>query len=112
MLGDGAKDRTERSESEWMVVWNRDPMVSRLGGLQDDVATDLVHPCVLPFSAQKVSQAYRKRREESSCHQDDFVADEVKANSLRPGPIKKERRGRLQHVLAQLLPRVPFGKDA
>ena len=24
MLGDGAKDRTERSESKGMVVWNRD----------------------------------------------------------------------------------------
>jgi len=55
---------------------------------------------------------HRKRREESSCHQEDFVADKLKANSLRPGPIKKERRGRLQHVLAQLVPRVPFGEDA
>ena len=57
MLGDGAKDRTERSESEGMVVWNRDPVVRGLGGFQDDVAADLVHPRVLPFSAQEVSEA-------------------------------------------------------
>ena len=27
MLGNGAKDRTERAKPEWMVVWNRDPVV-------------------------------------------------------------------------------------
>ena len=57
MLGDGPEDRTERSESEGMVVWNRDPVVSRLGRFQDDVATDLVHSRVLPFSTQEVSEA-------------------------------------------------------
>ena len=89
MPGDCAKDRTERSKSEGMVVWNRDPVVSGLGGLQDDVAADLVHPRVLPFSAQEVSEAHRKRREESSCHQEDFVADKVKPNSLGRGRSKK-----------------------
>ena len=93
------------------MVWNRDPMVRGLGGFQDDVAADLVHPRVLPFSAQEVCEARRKRPAESSCHEQDFVADKVESNSLRPGPVKKERRGRLQHVLAQLVPRVPFGKD-
>ena len=57
MLGDGAKDRTERSESEVMVVWNSDPVVSRLGGFEDDVAADLVHPLVLPCSAQEIGEA-------------------------------------------------------
>lgn len=57
MPGDCAKDRTECSKSEGMVVWNRDPVVRGLGGLQDDVAADLVHPRVLPFSAQEVSEA-------------------------------------------------------
>ena len=56
MLGDGAKDRTERSESEGMVVWNRDPVVSWLGGFQYNVAASLVHPRVLPFSVQDVSE--------------------------------------------------------
>jgi hypothetical protein len=32
MLGDGAKDRTQCSESEGMVVWNRDPVVRWLAG--------------------------------------------------------------------------------
>jgi hypothetical protein len=68
MLSDGAKDRAERSESEVMMVWNRDPVVSRLGGFQNDVAAGLVHPRVLPFSAQEVSEARRpKRHEEFSC---------------------------------------------
>jgi len=57
VLGDGTKNRTERSESEGMVIWNRDPVMSRLGGFQDDVAADLVYPRVLPFSAQEVSEA-------------------------------------------------------
>jgi hypothetical protein len=111
MLGGGAENRTERSEFEGMVVGNRDPVVSRLGGFQDDMAADLVHLRVLPLSAQGRG-ARRKRREESSCHQEDFVADKVKANPLRPGPVKEKRRGRLQHVLAQLVPRIPFGDDA
>ena len=58
MLGDSAEDRSERSESEGMVIWNRDPVMSRLGGFQDDVAADLVHPRVPPFSAQEVSEAH------------------------------------------------------
>jgi hypothetical protein len=33
VVGDGAKYPTEGSESERMVVWNRDPVKSRLGGL-------------------------------------------------------------------------------
>ena len=61
MLGDGAEDRTERSESEGIVVWNRDPVVSRLGRFQDDVAADLVHSRVLPFPAQEVSEARAAR---------------------------------------------------
>ena len=56
MLGDGAKDRGERSEPKGMVVWNGDSLVSRLGSFQDDVAAHLVHPYVLPFSAQEVSE--------------------------------------------------------
>lgn len=57
MLGDGAKDRTEGSESEGMVVWNCDSVVSRLGGFQDNVAAHLVCPHLLPFSAQNVGEA-------------------------------------------------------
>ena len=95
-----------------MVVRDCDPVVSRLGGLENDVTSGLVHLRVLPFWHERQRGARRKRREESSCHQEDFVADKVKANSLRPGPIKEEGRGRLQHVLAQLVPRVPFGEDA
>jgi len=57
MLGDGTNNRTERSEPEAMVIWNCDPVMSRLGGFQDDVAADLMHPRVLPFAAQKVSEA-------------------------------------------------------
>jgi hypothetical protein len=36
----------------------------------------------------------------------------VKANSLRPEAIKKERTGRLQDVVAQLVRGDPFGEDA
>lgn len=57
MMGDGAKDRTECSKSEGVMVWNRDPVVRRLCGFEDDMAADLVHPRILPFSAQEVSEA-------------------------------------------------------
>jgi hypothetical protein len=40
-----------------MVVWNRDPVVSRLCGFQDDVAASLMHPRILPSSALEVSEA-------------------------------------------------------
>ena len=103
MPGDGAKDRIEGSESEGMVVWNRDPMVSRLADFHDDVATDLMHG---------QPGAHRKRREESSCHQEDFVADKVEANSFRTDSIKIERGCRLKYVHAQLVPRVRFSENA
>lgn len=95
-----------------MMVWNCDPAVSRLGGFQDDVAADLVYLRILPLAAQEISQASTGDGARNSCHKEDFVADKVKANSLGPGPIEKECRGRLQHVLAQFVPRVPFGEDA
>lgn len=95
-----------------MVVRDRDPVVSGLGGFQNGVAAGLVHLHVLPFGTRGQRGAHPKRREESSCHQEDFVADKVEANSFRPGPVKKERGGRFQDVLAQLVPRIPFGEDA
>src|SRR5690242_12045527 len=39
------------------MIWNWDPMVRRLLGLQNDVAAVLVHPRVRPFSAQEVGEA-------------------------------------------------------
>jgi hypothetical protein len=91
MPGDGPKDRTERSEPEGIVVRNRDPMVNRLGGFQDDVAAGLMHLRVLPFSAQEVSEARAGNVARNLlCHRQDFVTNKVKANSLRPGPIEKE----------------------
>src|SRR5664280_947235 len=48
-----------------------------------------------------------RRREGSSCHGQSLVADKVKAYPLRPWPIEEERGGRLNRVLAQLLPRIP-----
>ena len=75
-----------------MVIWNRDPVVRRLDGL----------------GTAGLRRGRRKRREGSSCHQEDFVANKVKPNSPSVGAIKKERSSRLQHVLAQLVPRVPF----
>src|SRR4051794_30642213 len=54
----------------------------------------------------------RKRREESSCDLEDFVANKMEAHTLRPRPIEEEGRSCLQHVPAQLVPCVPFGEDA
>jgi hypothetical protein len=52
-----------------------------------------------------------RRREGSSCHGQNLVADKVKADSLRPRPIEKERGGCLNRVLAQLLPRIPLREN-
>jgi hypothetical protein len=38
------------------MVWNCDPVVRRLRRFQDDMAADLMHPRVIPFPAQKVSE--------------------------------------------------------
>lgn len=113
MLGDRAKDCSERSEPEGIMIWNCDSVVSRIAGFQDDVATHLVYPSsTASFGIGGQRGERRKRPEGSSCHQENFVTDKVKANSLGPWPIKKERRGRLQHVFAQFVPRVPLGEDA
>jgi hypothetical protein len=56
--------------------------------------------------------ARRKRREESSCHQQGLVADKVKPNPFGPRAVKEERRGCLDHILAQFVPGVRFGEDA
>ena len=75
MPGDGAKDGIQRAESEWMVVRDRDPVVSRLGGFQDDVTAGLVDLRVLPSPAQQARETRRRRHEEFSCHQQGLVAD-------------------------------------
>jgi hypothetical protein len=35
----------------------------------------------------------------------------TETNPFRPRPVEKERGGRLHHILAQLLPVIPFGED-
>ena len=37
--------------------------------------------------------------------------NKVKPNALGPGAVKVERRGRLQHVPTQFVPRVAFGEN-
>jgi hypothetical protein len=70
MLRDGAQDRIECSEPERIMVWNGDTVVSRLGSLQYDMASDLVDLRVLPFAAQEISKTGAGDvREESSCYQ-------------------------------------------
>ena len=54
----------------------------------------------------------QRRRAEASCDQQGLIVDKVKANSVRPRPIKKERGRRFKNILAQLVPRVGLGKDA
>ncbi len=56
MRGNSAKDEAERAESEWMVVRDRDTVVSRLGSFQDNVTADLVHPRVLPSAAKDIGK--------------------------------------------------------
>src|SRR3954447_9815007 len=43
-----------------MVVRDRDPVVSGLGGFQNDVTADLVHLRVLPFSAQRSARQHTR----------------------------------------------------
>ncbi len=93
--------------NELLLIRNAQSAASDMGRVQDRWCT-LVY-CHFGTRGQRGER--RKRHEESSCHQEDFVADKVKANSFRPGPIKKERRGRLQHVLAQIVPRGALGED-
>lgn len=57
MPGDSSNDRTKGSEPQGMVVWNRNAVVCRVGSFQDDMAAHLVHPRVMPFPAQEISQS-------------------------------------------------------
>ena len=66
------------SESQGMVVWNRNAVVRGLGGFQDDVAADLVHLAYCHFRHRGQRGAHRKRREEASCDKEDFIANQVK----------------------------------
>jgi hypothetical protein len=52
-----------------------------------------------------------KRREGFSCDGQNFVTDQVEANPLGPGLVEEERCRCLDHVLAQLPPRVPLSED-
>ncbi len=56
MRGNSAKDGAERAEPEWMVVRDRDTVVSRLGSFQDNVTANLVHPRVLPSAAKDIGK--------------------------------------------------------
>ena len=39
-----------------MVIWDSDPVVSRIGGFQDNVTAGLVHSLVPPSAAQDISE--------------------------------------------------------
>src|ERR1039458_5556967 len=72
----------------------------------------LVHLRVPPSPAQDIGEgAGTRRREGSSYHGQNRVADEMKAYTLRPWRIEEEPGGRLNHVLAQLPPRIPLRED-
>jgi hypothetical protein len=94
-----------------MVIGDSDPLVNRLGVSKMICRLDALS-CAAIFGTGCQRGERRKRREESSCDQQDFVAHKVEANSLWPRPIKEERGCRLQHVLAQFVPGVTFGEDA
>jgi hypothetical protein len=51
MPGNRSENRNESAEAKWIVVWNHNPLMKRLRGLQDDMTTDLVHGRVLPSPA-------------------------------------------------------------
>jgi len=69
------------------------------------MTTDLVHVRIPP-------DAGRRHRELPSCDQQDLVANKVQAKTVRPRSIAKVRRSRLDHVLAQLVPRVTLSENA
>src|SRR5437868_7407388 len=94
-----------------MVIRDRNPVVCRLGGFQDDVTTDLILSCTAIGGTTYQRGAFQRHPEVTSCHQQDLVTNKVKANSIGPRPIEKERRGRLKHIPAQFIPRIRFGED-
>ena len=98
--------------SEEALARDRDLVMRRPGVFQRDMTTDLTEPR-LQSPPQQIGQTVAgKHREEFSCHQQDFVTDQVQANSFRPGTIKIECRVGLQNTPAQLVPRVACGEDA
>ena len=56
MPGNRSQDPNESAEAKWIMVWNHNPLMKRLRGLQDDMTTDLVHRRVLPSPAQGVGK--------------------------------------------------------
>ncbi len=50
--GDQSQDRIQRPDTQESVGGNRHPLMTRILGLQDHVATDLVHDRVAPMLAQ------------------------------------------------------------
>ena len=87
--------------------------VCRFRGFENDGTAGLMNLRVLPFSGIGCQPGERRKHHAgSSCNRQDFVADKMESNAFRPGPIEIERGGSLQHILAQLIPRVAFGEDA
>jgi hypothetical protein len=52
-----------------------------------------------------------RHRAAASCKGQDFIPDEVEANSFRPGLIEKESRSRVNDVATQILPGISLSKD-
>ena len=56
MLRDGAKYRVQRSDSKRLVGWYGNPVMSRIGGLKNNVAPHLMYSAVLPTPAKDGGQ--------------------------------------------------------
>src|ERR1019366_1793177 len=52
----GAHNAVQRADAQWIVVWNRKPLMRRRVRLQDNVAAFLMHHAILPVPAQDSDQ--------------------------------------------------------
>ena len=50
------KDRIQRTDSQRLMCWYGDTVMRWGGCLKDDVASDLMHPNVLPVLAQNICE--------------------------------------------------------
>src|SRR5450759_1058702 len=80
----GAHDAVQRADAQWIVVWNRKPLMRWRVGLQNDVAAFLMHHAILPVAAQDSDQL-RAAQIARNFHAPARISSRTRCSQMRRG---------------------------
>ena len=102
MIGYGSQNSVERSDAHRFVCGYGDTMRRWFLRLHNDVAS----------GRGRRRTRCRSGHEESSSEGEHFIADEMKPDAARLGPVEVERLNRFLDVGSEFVPRVALREDA